>query len=289
MKTLKIIHNAGFFSCHSKRLEGIVWFFNTYRFLPDRVDSSAQFSLYKSHPQDDLTSLYFKDSDGTTIPYDHHISFYNELQFSDYKTLDLVGLKSFIQKYFSPSEQVQSAMSLYEKKYHIEYSHTCGIFYRGNDKSTETSIASYDSFISQARVIQAQHPGINFLVQTDETEFLDAFKKEFPEAISIEEVPHMHKKNSAIHDELNTTERAEFGAHFFAALLMQARCQYLITHSGNCGLWAVLYRGNCTNVYQWLNNSWQRSSAERFFVRLKIGCIKSIKRILKRNTDWIVT
>jgi hypothetical protein len=208
------------------------------------------------------------------------------MQFLDYKGLDFTGLTPLIEKYFSPSEHVASIVSLYEKKYYIDYENTCGVFYRGNDKSTETSIATYESFISQARPIKEQNPDILFLVQTDETEFLEAFEKEFPGTITIEEIPHMHKKSSTIHDELPRQERAEFGANFFAALLIQSKCKYLVTHSGNCGLWAVLYRGGCDNMYQWLNNSWQRSNVERFLIWLKIEYKKNVKRIIKRELPF---
>jgi hypothetical protein len=281
MKELQIIHNAGFFSCCSKRLEGVVWYFDTFHTLPDRVDSSSQFALYKANQNDDLTSLYFKDV-VTDIPYLHSVTFTNDMQFLDYKDLDS-SLKPFIKKYFSPSDHVLAILSGYEKKYSIDYQNTCGVFYRGNDKATETSIAAYDSFIVQAKKIKELNQEIIFIVQSDETEFIDAFKESFPGAIVIEEVPHMHKKQSAIHDELPQQDRAEFGANFFAALLVMSKCQYLITHSGNCGLWAVLYRGNPEQVYQWLNNSWHRSRAERVLVGLKIWYKKVIKNMLGKN------
>ncbi len=287
MNILKITHNAGFFSCFSKKLEGIVWFFNTHKHLSDQIDTAEQFSLYKSDPSDDLNLLYFKDSD-ISIPYNRAVKFYSDMQFIDYKGLDFTGLRPFIEKYFSPSECVLSIASSYEKKYNIDYINTCAVFYRGNDKSTETKIAPYEAFISQAKKIKAQDSNIAFLVQTDETEFLEAFTKEFPIVIRIEEIPHMNKKISTIHDELPTKARAEFGVDFFAATLVLSKCSHLITHSGNCGLWAVLYRGSCTNVYQWLNHSWERSKGNRFLIWLKIECKKRLKKILKGNNGWTV-
>lgn len=287
MDILKITHNAGFFSCCSKRLEGVVWFFDAYHRLPDIVDSSEQFSLYKSNSTEDLTSLYFKNP-SDRIEYIRSIRFYNDAQFLDYADLDFIGLHPFIKKYFSPSDHVLSILSSYEHTYRFDYRRTCAVFYRGNDKVTETSIATYDRFIAQAQQIKDQYPDTVFLVQTDETEFLDAFRLVFSDVVVIGEVPHMHKKNSTIHDELPREDRAAFGANFFAALLVVSKCEYLITHSGNCGLWAVLYRGNNTHVYQWLNNSWQRSKAQRIILSLKKRYKQILKRILKKEPGYLV-
>ncbi|HEY0979832.1 MAG TPA: hypothetical protein VGE18_00255 [Candidatus Paceibacterota bacterium] len=287
MTTLKITHNAGILSCYSKRLEGIVWFFNAYKYLPDRVDSSEQFSLYKSNPSEDITSLYIKE-----IPKEHRnirpVVFYNDMQFLDYRGIDFARLDPFIALYFTPSDHVASIVSLYEKKYAIEYKNTCAVFYRGNDKSTETTIASYESFISQARKIKEQFSDVLFLVQTDETEFLELFEKEFPGAVHFEEVPHIRKQQSTVHDELPLEERAEFGARFLAATLVLSKCEHLITHSGNCGLWAVLYRGNSNGVYQWLNGSWGRSWIERLYLWIKIQYKKTLRKIIKGNIGWKV-
>ena len=258
MTTLKITHNAGFFSCFSKRLEAIVWFYNTYKRLPDVVDSTEQFALFKAQPSDNLIPLYFKEQ-STTIEYTRPVSFHNDDQFSDYRTLDFVGLKPFIDKYFTPSDAVMDAVRFYEDTYKVDYENTCVVFYRGNDKFTETNVAGYEVFLKRAREFRQANPTVTFLVQTDETEFLEAFMNEFPGSITFAETPSMSKIASTIHDELPQHDRAEHGRTFYAAILVLARCKYLITHSGNGSLWAVLYRGNCEHVDQDFNNSWNYS------------------------------
>lgn len=285
MNLLKITHNAGFFSCFSKRLEGIVWFFNTYKHLPDHVDSSEQFSLYKENDSDDLAPLYFKDRD-TSLTYHQAVHFHNDMQFFNYATLDFHGLAPVIKKYFHPSDQVAAIVSAYEKKYAINYDTTCAVFYRGNDKSTETGIAPYDIFITKAREMKKQVPGITFLVQSDETEFVDLFLKEFPNSVVIDEVPHMSKKNSSISHELPRGQRSQFGVKFFAAVLVVSKCKYLVTHSGNCGLWAVLYRGNCEHVHQWLHHSWDHRNTRLVTLWQKVKIF--YKKIFKKNLYWKV-
>jgi hypothetical protein len=285
MKLLKIKHNAGFFSCCSKRLEGIVWFFNKNKCLPDKVDSKEQFSFYKSTPSDDVTSLYFKKNN-IDITYKHDVDFNNDMQFLDYKGLDFNGLKPFIEKYFSPSENVEDIISIYEKKYAIDYNNTCVVYYRGNDKRIETNIATYETFILKAREVKKQNPTIKFLVQSDETEFLEAFLMEFPESIFFEEIPSMNKKESFTVVKLPLIERVEHGANFFGAVIVLSKCKYIITHSGNCGLWCVIYRGNYENVYQWLNDSWNNSNVSIFTIWQKNK--KYIKSLFKKRSGWEV-
>lgn len=284
MNILKITHNAGFFSCFSKRLEGTVWYFNKYKCLPDSVDSTEQFSLFKSNPSDNLIPLYFKENN-RTIKYTRKVYFHNDDQFSDYKKLDFEGLLPFIDKYFTPSDVVMDVVALYEKKYAIDYKNTCAVFYRGNDKFTETNVASYESFISKARVFKKEHPNIKFLVQTDETEFLEAFLREFPGSTTFQETPSMSKIKSTIHDQLPVEDRTEHGKTFFAAILALSKCNSIITHSGNGSLWCVLYRGNCENVYQDFNNSWNYGFS---LYSMWYAYKRYIKSLFKKHSYWSV-
>ena len=56
---IKIDHNAGFFSCCSVKLNMIVDFIHSNKSLPDIVDSSKQFILYKNDKNIDITFDYF--------------------------------------------------------------------------------------------------------------------------------------------------------------------------------------------------------------------------------------
>jgi hypothetical protein len=210
------------------------------------------------------------------------------MQFVDYRDVNPSKLAPFIEKYFSPSGQVVSIAAGYEQKYRFDYSNTCAVFYRGNDKSLETAIGGYDSFIIRAKELQSNNPNITFLVQTDEAEFLASFLHAFPTAIYIDELPRINKQNSVMQDVLPIQERAEFGAKFIAATLVISKCNHLITHSGNGGLWAVLYRGTTKNVYQWLNNSWERSRYVRFCIRTKAFLTTMVRRIFIGNPWWQV-
>lgn len=258
---LHVIHNAGFFSCSTIALQDIIIWAREHKGLPNIVDRHSQYMHYKSEPSQTLIGHFFNEKEG----YINCLDWFEmtsqtdtELQFTDYRNLNFDRIAPFIEKYFSPSDYVNSIIKHYEEKYNIDYHNTCAVFYRGNDKNRETTIASYDAFIGKAEEVLTMHggEGFRFLVQPDETEFLQAFTSSHPNSFNFEETPHMRKCDSAVFFEMPIKERANYAAHFLAAVIVMSRCKHMIIHSGNCGLWSVLYRGNMNNVHQILNNNW---------------------------------
>jgi hypothetical protein len=257
---LKTVHNAGFFSCCTIRLLDIISFFNQHKELPEAVDSSEQFAFYKAKPTDNLIPDLFNESD-IRFPYQRRVEvvkkFIIDPQFSDYKTINFRDTLPFVQKYFSPSGHVGGFVEMFEKKYSLDYNNLCAVFYRGNDKNRETAIAPYSEFIDKATEVKKANPKIKFLVQPDETEFLEAFTAAFPnEVIAFEETPHIKKQDSAVFFEMPHEKRPEFAVYFFAAVICLSRCKWLITHSGNCGLWVTLYRTHAMRMHQWFIDKW---------------------------------
>ncbi len=278
MSILKISSpGGGFFSCCSQMLEQVVVFFNEKKHLPDIVDSSELFSNYKLEKTENLTSLYFSLNDNCVVDYQNSVDFNNDKQFTKYDLLDFNKIIPFVKKYFSPSDRVKKIVSSYEIKYNIDYNNTCAVLYRGNDKYRETGIASYKDFILPAKKIKKENPKVIFLVQTDESEFLDAFLEEFPDSFFVKEIPRMNKKDSCMFYELPKKDLPEFGANFLGVLIVLSKCKFLITHSGNCGMWCVLYRGNSDGVYQWLKPA--NSNFLDSFIRFYKKSIKKIKNI----------
>ena len=256
-KILRVTHNAGFFSCSTLRLVAIMMYYNEHGCLPDEVDSTEQWAFYKAYPSQDLVAELFKA--GTEdIPFDGpRIITYEprEVSFTDYSKFLLHNTWPFVQKYFSPSEHVQSIIESFIANYNIDLENTCAIFYRGNDKKRECDIIPYQQFIDKAKEVLNSNPTIKFLVQPDETEFLDAFTSAFPDrCIWFKETPHMRRKDSAIFYELPLAKRPEHAFYFLAAVIVLSKCKHLITHSGNGGMWVVLYRNNFDNVYQFMTN-----------------------------------
>lgn len=259
MSELHIIHNAGFFSCNTIALMDIITYANKHKRFPDRVDRWNQYLHFKTEPGQNLIPFFF-DEGAEPIEYKGEIPLPYDcmsIQFAPYSKLPFEAWQPIINKYFKPSQHISNLAYNYGSNYRLDYSNLVSVFFRGNDKSREMAIPSYDAFIEKASEVMVRRPGVVFLIQPDETEFLHAFMKEFPSnTIYFQETPHMSKKDSAIFLEVPKHKRTENGANFMAACLAHSRCSEIITHSGNIGLWLALYRGNADNIHQIFNGQW---------------------------------
>ena len=257
---LIITHNAGLFSCCTIALMDIIQFVNRFGKWPE-VDRSRQFAWYKEGDEDLSVILFteidhiFPDQINVTTDYQA------ELQFTDYKKILFNSVRRARAKYFNFSNTIFNYMNPLANKYDLTFSGNmykgvCAVFYRGNDKNRETQIASYQEFINKAKQIKSGNPFIKFFLLPDETEFKDAFMGEFPDTLLMEETRHMPKQDSLIVAELPREERRKHAIQFFSEVRIASQCEHLITHSGNGGLWAALYRGHNKNIHQYLNGQW---------------------------------
>jgi hypothetical protein len=256
---LKTIHNAGFFSCCSKRLDEIINHFNYYKKLPEILDSSLQFELFKPKSyKDDISKAYFEEDNNILINFENTIDFNCEKQqFVNYKNLDFKKVYSFIKKYFKPSENINLLIKNIEEKYHLNYEKICVLFFRGNDKVTETQLPSYEDYIKLGKKILDNQNDIKFLIQSDETEFINKMKQEFSENIIFEdEIRHISKNNNLSVDKVNQDQNYEFSKKFLAITIIISKCKYLICNSGNCSLWVYFYRNNTENSFLFVKNNW---------------------------------
>ena len=246
---LKVTHNAGFFSCCSVRLDKIVEFMNKNKVLPI-VDSSEQFAWYKISPKD-ITYDYFEKVN-ESIPI-HYINYEQNHQFSDYSKLDYT-IVPVVQKYFSPSNQIRDIITHMERKYKLNYQNICVLFYRGNDKNRETKICGYDEYIRYAHEVLKTNPTIQFLLQSDETEFLETMTSLFPNSFYFkDEIRHMKKCDNTV-DKVYRDSNHISSKFYLAITIIMSKCNYIVCSSGNCSIWIILYRGHCHNVYQYLEN-----------------------------------
>jgi hypothetical protein len=254
---LQVTHNAGFFSCCNIRLESIINYFNTFKVLPSNVDSSQQYAWYKPlHTTTDITYEYFKKETADQIVYTFPILYRHQCQFDVYSTLPYESLNPFVHKYFSLSDNVKNIMNEIVKKYKVDYDKVCVLFYRGNDKNTETKICGYQDILLKAKQLYSTDSTIRFLVQSDETEFIDFMKKRLPNVLIFkDEIRHMKKQMSTV-DIVFKKTNFEFSKKYLAITAIMAKCKYIICTSGNCSMWIMLYRGHAENTHQFLNDKW---------------------------------
>jgi len=256
--TLVTLWNCGFFSCMSQRLSCIISYAHIKKVYPSKIDSSAQFEVAKPIAGDlktDVTHRFLRTNIQNIPKYIPEIKFTD--QFTDYKKLDYSHLNPIIKTYFEPSTEVYAKINEYKQLLDIDYENTCGIFYRGNDKWKECKIASHEDFIYKALELKEQNPNIKFYVQTDEEVFLQKFIKKFPDSVYIDELERMDNKESIVGFQLErgTDTRINHSIQLVAAVNLLAKCKILITHTGNCGFWSVLYRGHKNNLIQYYSDN----------------------------------
>ena len=247
-----LAHDGGFFSCCSLRLHYLIIIFNKYKQLPNIYDTTEFYTWYKQNTSSDITFNYFKhyNENNIDIKYTNYINYHECFQYKNYKTLDLISLNPFITKYFTPNDEILKIQSEIENKYSIEHDNICVLFYRGNDKITEIALPSFNKYISDANEILKKEPNIKFLIQSDETDFLDRMKIEFPNNIIFyDEIRHMSKQISTV-DKVYKELNYDYSLKYLAITLIMSKCKYIICNAGNCSIWMIFFRNNTSNVTQ---------------------------------------
>ena len=252
--TLIVLHNSGFFSCCTVRLTRIIEYVNRVGHFPEVVDSSVQFEWYKPTPPRPIAHEYFQ-----TIPrpikYTYPILFQQTDQFIDFRKIPFSSLQPFVIRYFSLTDQIKDIVAEIIKKYSVDFENTCVLFYRGNDKVTETALSGYEDYLVRARGILAKNPNVRFLVQSDESEFIDAMMVLPNTFVFKDEIRHMKKASTSV-DIVMPQTNYEFSKKFLAIVFIMSQCKDVICGSGNISLWLTLYRGSSVGVQQFLDGKW---------------------------------
>lgn len=274
MQTLKVTHHAGFFSCCSVLLHHITRYVNLHKNTPDCIDSSSLFAWYKPTSKynastnkidiskEDTTSImneYFENvHENLTHNIRLPINYHENHQYIPYDRLDFNNLNHLIKMYFSPSSHIKNIISELECKYKLEYDKICVLFYRGNDKCTETLLCNYDEYTKYANDVLKREPNTIFLIQSDETEFIDYFSTLFPKNSFYfkDEIRHITKNKRSTVDKCNRDDIQIYSKYYLAITFIMSKCRTIICGSGNCSIWIALFRGNCKNVIQFLHGKW---------------------------------
>ena len=256
--TLVISSEGGFFSCCSVRLEKIIEYFSALTRPPTQIDSSQQFALYRptvvqteaDSSSEKFIEEFFVPKVNGRINFHHKIAFQQSDQFTDYRTLALVDILPFVRRYFTISAAIEQLVASLEKKYAINYKNTCVLFYKANSQC-----APYEEYLARARGVLAQNPMTRFLIQSDETEFIDAMTS-LPNSFYFMDETRSIPRCSTSVDLVNPPENYQYALQFLAIMIIMSRCSSIIMGSGNCSLWVVLFRGGASGVQQYLGGKW---------------------------------
>jgi len=251
--TLVISHNFGFFSCSTMRLHYLIDYFHENKKLPLVFDSKDCYRWYKKYDDNmDITFNYFKHYDGIpeTIEYERNINYKEWFQFKSYNQLDFEGIIPFIRKYFSPSDKILKIIKTIEEKYNLDYDNICVLFFRGNDKITEVELPSYEEYIYYGKYVLNLYPNVKFLIQSDETNFINTMAKEFANHIIFkDEIRHIQDNTTTV-DKVFKETNFEYSLNYLAITIIMSKCKYIICNSGNCSIWIMFYREHAEDIIQ---------------------------------------
>ena len=247
---LDITHSHGFFSNCTITLGCLTWIHPAEKYV--KVNWPLQ-DRWRDHYQAgiNLFDQYFLpninlDSHALAklLPVDHH---------GVYRDLSFDKLKPYIQNYFVPTEIVRRKADEFIQRYDIDYDNTVALCYRGTDKFTELTPIPPRYYAAEAQRLIRKNPRLRVFVQTDQKQVRDILMKELGEsAFYLNELP-VSKSLIGVHA-ISSEDRGltnfEFGTALLAVVMICANCKYVITHTGNVGLWIYLYRGNATNTCQ---------------------------------------
>lgn len=242
---------AGFFSCCSSILRNIIKSINNDT-IPIDLDTTGLFHLYKKSIHNDIRKNFFYINNSIEIVKTHTVIELTtskiEDQFSEYSLLNFKDINTIINKYFNPSPLIEHLINTLISEYTINYDNTCVIRYRGTDKSIETVKPAYDEFIKKALQIKEKNPFIQFLIVTDETEFLHTCLMNLPDCIHFKELQTVSSSTGrGVHNSCDVSKDIYY---FLASIYIVSKCKYVITTSGNCDIWIALFRGNAKGLIQ---------------------------------------
>ena len=253
---LKINHSAGFFSCCSVKLYNIIRHFNKYKKLPEIINYENEFDMYNPFNKS-ITNDFF-ETNNMNILYTEFVDFYLLYQFNYYNRIKYNQLNIFIEKYFTLSQEIIDIKNSLLEKYKIDQHNCIALYYRGTDKIVETKLGPFLEYYQYVEHIIKKNPNIILLVQTDSQLFIDFIKSKYTNIIIISELQSSYN-NIGTHFQNNKLENYNQIKYLLATIHIISECKYIVTSSGNCSLWALLYRGNSNNVYQYLENKFIQS------------------------------
>lgn len=252
---LKIPHNpgSGFFSNCTLALLGAVDYYNKSGHIPE-LDRSEQYETIKTSNKD-VSGEFFQSLNVVYGASPLILPDCMAIQFGSYRNLPFKQLSPFIEKLFTPSVDVQERQADLWNRYLIE-KNMVAVIYRGNDKGKETETPTYQNFIARCQDIKERRPDVRFVLLPDECSFKKTFLEVFPDTVTFAETPCTDLRHSAVFYQISPADRIEHAKWFLAAVILCSKLSEVVTHSGNVGLWTILYRGHSRRIHQIYKNKW---------------------------------
>lgn len=255
LEPINVLENhwdCGFYSNHTQTFLSLL-ILSRHGIIPDKIDYSTGFKCFANEDEKDK-DIY---PDFCVINEKQDINLYKEIFIPDenkktFLEYDFESYNKIIKRFFSPSNIITERKKILMNKYNIDPSETISVLYRGTDKWTEVRLAHPTDYLNVVLQIMHQTSAKKVLLQTDQSQVIDYFKNELGNSVIIfEETPSTYgeKAMNAVMCE-SKRNQVDWMQWFDASLRCVSECSYFVNHTGNCGLWANLYRGTTDNVFQ---------------------------------------
>lgn len=254
MNQLDCMWNCGFYSNQTQVFLSLLILLS-HGIEPDCINYSMGFKRFKSDKDRDIFPDFYKIDPNKKVKLFKKagIPDENKKQFGLY---EFDYYNQIVNKFFNPSDVVLQRKNYLIEKYNIIPEETISVLYRGTDKYTEVRLAHPTSYLNVVKELLEITKFKKVLVQTDQSQVLDYFKSELGDmVICFDETPHTSGQdamNTVMENEGKDT--MDWMQWFDAALRCVSDCACVVNHTGNCGLWMNLYRGNINNVFQFDEN-----------------------------------
>jgi len=192
--------------------------------------------LFKKKSKSEIESIMSVTPISTEV-FDHH---------SDYGTifknkLGPTWVKAYLNAYMSPSEALSEKASFFTKEYKIAELNTIAVCYRGTDKFKEVPPTPLSKYFDTIEELIEKEENWQVLIQTDQKQVCEIFLERYREkCIYIKELPVTTGRIAIHNDQKACGNREIFAENLCAMCLALSKSKYLITHTGNVGLFLAL-------------------------------------------------
>lgn len=240
---------AGIFSCLTTAMWTVLQIRGEGQ-ICHSIDNSFSMSSFKKNRQENTWSKLFTprskveieaimDSKPcSTLRFDHHGN-YSEIVA---KHLGIDWAKSYIKAYMTPSKNVQKIADFFIRKYEISERTTIAVCYRGTDKHKEVAPSPLSEYYAKVDEILKSEPNCQILIQTDQKQVRDEFKKKYTNmCLFIEELPVTARKIAIHKQHIKGLGKDKFAKHLYSMCIAISASKYVITHTGNVGFFLALH------------------------------------------------
>jgi len=257
MELIFLPHGSGFFSTTTLILFQIINYTKLHSKCPTNFDFSNVFIWYNHNKNPNIFYDFFKINDINLLENICLKCFnYEErgnMQFKTYNELNLDLYYKYVNVYFNLSDKVMNIYQNIINKYKLDFDNSCTLFLRGNDKAIECDIPDYEKYIKKGTNLLKLNPELQFIIQSDEKEFIDAMKTYFPNnTIFIDEIRVISKNIGQTVDNHGRTPEInhKYALNFLAIVYIMSKCKYVICNTGNISFWILMYRQHLNNYIQ---------------------------------------